>query len=120
MYGVGRPATRRAPSPRRTGPAAGSAGFSRRAPRTTAPCLRRSCCHSLHCHLLARRQAEMPPLPRLTLMVNFDPGDTDLVVRQFLPPGSRIIATKPSAVAFGSTVMVLAAVFPGATEMVSD
>ena len=43
-------------------------------------------------------------------MVNFDPGDTDLVVRQLRPPGSRISATKPSAVAFGSTVMVLAAV----------
>ena len=61
----------------------------------------------------------MPPLPRLTLIVNFDPGETDLVVRQLRPPGSRISATKPSAVAFGSTVMVFAAVLPGATEIVS-
>ena len=53
-------------------------------------------------------------------MVNFDPGETDLVVRQLRPPGSRIRATKPSAVAFGSTVMVFAAVLPGATEIASE
>ena len=59
----------------------------------------------------------MQPLPSVMLIVNVDPGDTDLVVRQFLPPGSRISATKPSAVASGSTVMVFAAVFPGPTAI---
>ena len=62
----------------------------------------------------------MPPLPSETLIVNFDPDDTDLVVRQFLPVGSRINATKPSAVASGSTVMVLDADFPGPTAIWSD
>ena len=62
----------------------------------------------------------MPPLPRLTLTVKFEPAETDLVVRQLRPPGSRISATKPSAVAFGSTVMVLVAVLPGATEIASE
>ena len=62
----------------------------------------------------------MPPLPSVTLIVNFDPGDTDLVVRQFLPPGSRISATKPSAVASGSTVIVLDSLSPGPTAIWSD
>ena len=62
----------------------------------------------------------MPPLPSVTLTVNFDPGDTDLVVRQLRPVGSLISATKPSAATSGSTVIVFDAVLPGPTEIVSE
>ena len=52
-------------------------------------------------------------MPSRTLTVVLEPADTDRVVRQVRPPGSRNSATMPIAAASGSTVIVFEAVAPG-------
>jgi hypothetical protein len=53
-------------------------------------------------------------------IVSFDPGDIAFVTFHWRPVGSRTNATKPSAAASGSTVIIFDASLPGATASVSD